>query len=102
MLKELLVSADTKEEIAAIIQDAFIGHLQQLLRIQKGRITGDDNVAELGVDSLAAVDIRAWIWKSVGQDVAVMKVLGASSIAKCKLPSPGFTHELLLTNFSVS
>ncbi|KAK0649293.1 hypothetical protein B0T16DRAFT_326350 [Cercophora newfieldiana] len=81
-LRELLVGSDTKEEVARTIQDAFIHHLQQLLRIPEGRVTGDDNIAEIGVDSLVAVEIRAWFWKNVGQDIAVMKVLGASSIAK--------------------
>ncbi|KAK4447802.1 Nonribosomal peptide synthetase 14 [Podospora aff. communis PSN243] len=81
-LKQLVVGADTKPEIATIIQDAFIGNLQQLLQIPKGRLTGDDSIADIGVDSLIAVEIRGWFWKNVGQDVAVMKVLGASSIAK--------------------
>ncbi|KAK0611417.1 hypothetical protein B0T14DRAFT_440480 [Immersiella caudata] len=79
-LRELVVGADTKSEIATIIQDAFIGSLQQLLQIPKGRLTGDDSIADIGVDSLVAVEIRGWFWKNVGQDVAVMKVLGVSSI----------------------
>lgn len=81
-LKELIVGAGTKDELAGVIQSAFIGHLEHTLRISKGTVTSDDSISDLGVDSLVAVEIRAWFWKSVGQDVAVMRVLGASSIAK--------------------
>jgi hypothetical protein len=32
------------------------------------------------VDSLAAVELRSWAWKALGQDVAVMKILGGATV----------------------
>jgi len=36
---------------------------------------------DLGVDSLVAVEMRTWFAQEVGADVAVLKILGGSSIA---------------------
>lgn len=81
-LAELMEQADTVAAAAEILLPPFQRHLESLLRLPKESVGGDSSLGELGVDSLVAVDIRSWIWKTVGQDVAVMKVLGATSIAK--------------------
>ncbi|KAK4035108.1 hypothetical protein C8A01DRAFT_48664 [Parachaetomium inaequale] len=66
-LRELMDGAATAEELTRVLVDG---------------VTGEHSIAELGVDSLAAVEIRAWAWKALGQDVAVMKLLGGATIAK--------------------
>ncbi|CAK7265004.1 Type I Iterative PKS [Sporothrix epigloea] len=43
-------------------------------------IRSDSSMVELGVDSLVAVQVRTWLWRTTGRDVSVMKVLGAPSI----------------------
>jgi hypothetical protein len=58
---------------------------QQLLYLQRGTVARYNSLGELGVDSLAAVEVRSWIWKSLAHDVAVMKIIGATSITDCKL-----------------
>lgn len=83
-LKELLGSAHSQSELLEVVSSAFTGYLEKLLHLQEGTVTRDNSLGELGVDSLAAVDVRSWIWKSLAQDVAVMKIIGATSITNCK------------------
>ncbi|CCC12736.1 PKS4 [Sordaria macrospora] len=93
-LSEDLEAATTKEDVMKVYIPAFIGRLEALLQIVEGEITPANSVTELGVDSLVAVEIRSWIWKSVAQDVAVMKILSATSIAQlCE----GIAADLLAT-----
>ncbi|AEO68365.1 uncharacterized protein THITE_2050301 [Thermothielavioides terrestris NRRL 8126] len=81
-LKEQMDAAQTSAELVDVLVQVFIARLQSQLQLAEGSVTGDHSIAELGVDSLAAVDIRAWIWKALGLDVAVMKILSGLTIAK--------------------
>ncbi|CAK7270803.1 Type I Iterative PKS [Sporothrix epigloea] len=45
-----------------------------------GSICKDSSMADLGVDSLVAVQVRTWLWRTTGRDVSVMKILIAPSI----------------------
>ncbi|EAQ83688.1 hypothetical protein CHGG_10092 [Chaetomium globosum CBS 148.51] len=45
-------------------------------------VTPEHSPAELGVDSLAAVELRAWAWRVLGLDVAVMKITSGATIAR--------------------
>ncbi|KAK4237127.1 hypothetical protein C8A03DRAFT_44984 [Achaetomium macrosporum] len=81
-LKQLIEAADTKEAIVDLLVHGFVAHLQSQLQLAEGSVTGEHSIVELGVDSLVAVDVRSWIWKTLGQDVAVMKILGGSTILK--------------------
>jgi hypothetical protein len=83
-LAELLEQAETVPAAVKVLLPSFQRHLEGLLRLPKESVGKDSSLGELGVDSLVAVDIRSWIWKTAGQDVAVMKVLGATSITKRK------------------
>ncbi|CAK7211446.1 Type I Iterative PKS [Sporothrix curviconia] len=47
-----------------------------------GQIRSDSSMVELGVDSLVAVEMRTWLWRTTGRDVPVMKILGAASIGR--------------------
>jgi NADP-dependent 3-hydroxy acid dehydrogenase YdfG len=81
-LKQLIEEAETKEEIVDILVHGFVARLQSLLHLADGNVTSEHSIVELGVDSLAAVDIRTWFWKTLGQDVAIMKFLGGCTILK--------------------
>ncbi|KXX76983.1 Nonribosomal peptide synthetase 14 [Madurella mycetomatis] len=81
-LKELVGNAQTVDELVDVLVGGFIARLRNQLHLSEGAVTGDHSVIELGVDSLAAVEIRSWVWKTLGQDVAVMKILGGSTIEK--------------------
>ncbi|CAJ2510598.1 Uu.00g062230.m01.CDS01 [Anthostomella pinea] len=81
-LKEELVILNEAGAMAETILAAFAERLETLLQLPKGGISKEEGMAELGVDSLVAVEVRNWIWKTVGKDISVLKVLGASSIFK--------------------
>ncbi len=83
-LKELLTGAESKQELLDVVVSGFTEYLERLLQLPEKSVTGDNSIAELGADSLVAVEIRSWMWKSLAQDVAVMKILGATSITKSK------------------
>lgn len=80
-VKVQLQTAKSQEEAFAITRDAFLAHLKRLLCITK-----EDNLDDLvglvdqGVDSLVAVDIRAWFLKELGVDVPTLKILGGGSV----------------------
>ncbi|KAK4120609.1 ketoacyl-synt-domain-containing protein [Parathielavia appendiculata] len=81
-LKQLMDAAATKEQLVEVLVEGFVDRLQSQLQLSEGSVTGEHTIVELGVDSLAAVEIRSWAWKSLGQDVAVMKILGGATILK--------------------
>lgn len=74
-------------EVARVLLEAMCRRIEAILQHPAGSINNDTagaSFADLGVDSLAAVELRNWVYKAVGQDVPVMKILGAPSIARCK------------------
>jgi len=79
-VKDLIDAAAGKDELVEVLVQAFIVRLQSQLRLGEGAVTREHSIVELGVDSLAAVELRGWAWKTLGQDVAVMKILGGSTI----------------------
>jgi acyl transferase domain-containing protein len=81
-LKQLLDGAATKEELVEVLVKGFVDRLESQLQLEAGAVTSEHSIAELGVDSLAAVEIRSWAWKALGQDVAVMKILGGATVLK--------------------
>lgn len=80
-VQALIQQAKCLEDIVSVVQSTLCSRMDSILQLPGGSVRPDSSIAELGVDSLAAVDIRQWFYKVVGQNVAVMKILGASSIA---------------------
>ncbi len=81
-LGELVQEANSREELVDVLVQGFIGRLRAQLRLGEGAVTREHSVVELGVDSLAAVEVRAWAWKALGQDVPVMKILGGATVGE--------------------
>jgi hypothetical protein len=82
--RELIDEATGSDDLHSVLMTEFCLHLEGLLQLPKDSIRGDNSIAELGVDSLVAVEIRSWFWKTVAKDIAVLRILGSSSITKCK------------------
>jgi hypothetical protein len=95
-LSDRLVGLTLASEINTVLLEFFAAFLEGMLQLPEGTVNGDSNIAGLGVDSLFAVEIRSWIWKSIKRDVPVLKILGSASIQKCRSPC------LLSTWFSAS
>lgn len=87
-VKEILDQAETAEAATEVLLGAFTTHLEGLLQLPPVAVHGENSISELGVDSLVAVDIRSWFWRSTETDVAVMKILASVSINKRKPLNP--------------
>ncbi|KAM3552779.1 hypothetical protein ARSEF4850_007222 [Beauveria asiatica] len=84
-LAQQVSEAAADEEAAAAVLKAFAAKLEGILLLPLGSI-GDDSagrpVTDLGIDSLVAVEIRTWFLKQLRVDVAVMKILGGSTVGQ--------------------
>lgn len=98
-VKERLEQAETVDAATETLLAPFSSFLEDLLQLPKGSVRSDHSLTELGVDSLVAVSIRSWILRTSGEDIAVLKILGSTSIAKRELlpllPRIVFSTELL-------
>lgn len=77
-----LQTAPNDDAAYAIIRDAFMAHLERMLHMAEDQ-TIDESVAlvEQGVDSLVAVDIRAWFLRELQADIPTLKVMGGGSVS---------------------
>lgn len=81
-VKVLLQEAKNWDSAYAVTRDAFLQHLTRMLRLSEdSKLEEKVPLIEQGVDSLVAVDIRAWFLKELAVDVPTLKVLGGGSIA---------------------
>ncbi|KAI8957622.1 ketoacyl-synt-domain-containing protein [Daldinia sp. FL1419] len=81
-LKDTIATLSEPDSISEYILIALKERLQTLLQLPEHAICPSQSISDLGVDSLAAVEIRGWIFKAVGKDVSVIKLLGGTSIQK--------------------
>ncbi|KAI0008763.1 beta-ketoacyl synthase domain-containing protein [Xylariaceae sp. FL0662B] len=81
-LKEVLAGLTEVDAMAQAILERFAERLEAMLQLPQGSVHADHGITELGVDSLIAVEIRNWIWKAVGRDVSVLKILATRNIHK--------------------
>lgn len=82
-VKEQLASAATADAVAEIVTAGFVAKLRSKLQLPGEAVVARDVApAELGVDSLIAVDLRTWFVREVGVDVPVLRILGGASIGQ--------------------
>ncbi|KAI1654143.1 ketoacyl-synt-domain-containing protein [Daldinia decipiens] len=81
-LKDNIAILTEPDSVSRAILVAFTERLQTLLQLPIEAICPNQSISELGVDSLAAVEIRGWIFKAIGKDVSVIKLLSGTSIKK--------------------
>jgi hypothetical protein len=77
--------------------DAFIVKLHHKLQVSSETTISQDAVLlELGIDSLVAVDLRAWFVTEVGVDMPILKILGGASILELVTDAVGRLPQTLL------
>jgi hypothetical protein len=82
-VREQLSEAKSLEEAVAIVEKGFMAKLKNKLRMaEDADVAREAAPAELGVDSLVAVDLRTWFVKEVGVDVPVLKILGGMPLGQ--------------------
>jgi NAD(P)-dependent dehydrogenase (short-subunit alcohol dehydrogenase family)/acyl carrier protein len=81
-IKGQLEKTTSNEEILEIISTGLIAKLRTRLGLSpdQGNISQKTQLAELGVDSLIALDLRSWFSKEIGVDVSILEILSGVSI----------------------
>lgn len=83
-IQERVRLAPSAEAAAEILEVAMCRKMESILQLPINSITPDSRISDIGLDSLAAVEMRNWFYKSVGADVPVMKILAASCLSDGK------------------
>ncbi|OJJ97688.1 hypothetical protein ASPACDRAFT_108, partial [Aspergillus aculeatus ATCC 16872] len=72
---------ESPAEAFAVVKEAFVAHLKRLLRIPAAEAVDEAvPLVDRGVDSLVAVDIRAWFTKELQADIPTLKILNGGSV----------------------
>ncbi|TQV94383.1 hybrid NRPS/PKS enzyme [Cordyceps javanica] len=80
-VRDELEAVTTKPQAYKIIQDSFVSKLKRILQIsEEDPIDFETGLVDLGLDSLIAVEVRAWFMKQIDVDIPVLKILGGCSI----------------------
>src|SRR5690606_4894206 len=76
--------------------------MSEVLQISPENIQINSPIISLGVDSLVAVEIRAWLLRALDADIAVLNILGGLSIADlCELVAFRLRPDLIQPSPSV-
>ncbi len=86
-VRTLLLDVTTTGERLGVVTDAFLGRLQAILQT---RLESSEEKAgflaattdDTGIDSLVAIEIRAWFQKEMDVDLPILKILGGATIAE--------------------
>ncbi|TLD28274.1 hypothetical protein PspLS_04137 [Pyricularia sp. CBS 133598] len=82
-IKDMVELAQTAAEVQEVVAAGLEVKLRKMLQLREGApLDMRLGLSDIGVDSLAANEIRSWVFKNVGKDVGVMKILGAASVDK--------------------
>jgi len=76
----LLVAAESREAAEGIIVKAIIQKLSKALGIEAQSIDPSQPLAAYGVDSLVGVELRTWLLKEIGAEIAVFDIVGETTV----------------------
>lgn len=80
-LRTLLAASETRADATVVVLEALLLKLARALTMPVAELDATRSTAAYGLDSLVAVDVRNWIYREAGADVAVFEVLQSSSLA---------------------
>ncbi|KAI1638954.1 polyketide synthase-like protein [Biscogniauxia mediterranea] len=85
-LETQLAEAKTIDEVRQIVRDATLDRLRALFRLDVDTMDQENidatRLDELGIDSLVAVEIRAWLLKAMLVNYPVLKILSGISVGE--------------------
>ncbi|KAJ4403512.1 hypothetical protein N0V85_005079 [Neurospora sp. IMI 360204] len=76
----LLGATDSLDTAEAIVLEAMLTKISKALGVETVNLDASKPLHAFGVDSLVAVELRTWLLKEVGAEVAVFDIMGGSSI----------------------
>ena len=91
LVEALLNAATTYEDAAAVVQKAIIAKLSGLLAVPEDSIDPKRSISSNGVDSLVAMEFRAFLAKEVKADVPVLDIMGSLSLAALAQKTAGIS-----------
>ena len=98
-----LAEQTTEGGVYDALMDGLKNQLAKQLQLPSaGEISADQAVVELGVDSLTAVDLRAWFTKELDMDMPVLKILGGATLAEVVADAAKRLSKELTPNLAVS
>jgi hypothetical protein len=79
---EAFREANSVSDAAIVATEMLRIKTSRLLGIQVGDVDGGSQIERYGVDSLVAIELRNWVLKELGADVAVFEILGGITIVE--------------------
>ncbi|KAL3458861.1 hypothetical protein BJX64DRAFT_301686 [Aspergillus heterothallicus] len=72
----------SRDEGAPIVQEALVNRVAKFLQTSPSEIDASKPLYHYGVDSLAAVEMRNWVFREIKAEVSLLEVMSASPIAQ--------------------
>ncbi|THV55759.1 hypothetical protein BGAL_0004g00460 [Botrytis galanthina] len=76
----LLRKATSLQDAITLVAEWFSGKIGQILGLAVSEIDTSKPIHTYGIDSLIAIDLKNWLAKEIGADIAVFMLLGNTSI----------------------
>jgi len=81
IVQALLSAATSMDEAAQIVVDGVRAKLSSLLAIPIDNVDPSKSISSNGVDSLVAMEFRAYLAKDLGAEIPLLDIMGTSSIS---------------------
>ncbi|KAJ0418705.1 hypothetical protein BJY00DRAFT_314616 [Aspergillus carlsbadensis] len=72
----------SRDEGVPIVQEALVNRVAKFLQTSPSEIDASKPLYHYGVDSLAAVEMRNWVFREIKADISLLEVMSASPIAQ--------------------
>ncbi|KAL3471493.1 hypothetical protein BJX99DRAFT_250425 [Aspergillus californicus] len=72
----------SREEGVALVQDALVNRVAKFLQTARSEIDVSKPLYHYGVDSLAAVEMRNWVFREIKSEISLLEVMSASPISQ--------------------
>ncbi|KAK7993281.1 hypothetical protein PG989_006662 [Apiospora arundinis] len=79
-LAQQISAAESREEVHTVVQDALTGKLVELLAMDPGDVRVHVPMADFGLDSLVAIELKNWVFRSFKAAMQTADVLEAASL----------------------
>ncbi|TDZ10621.1 Reducing polyketide synthase pksF [Colletotrichum sidae] len=80
--RALLAGAASRDEAGGVVLDALLLKVARMLSVEAADLDTSRPLHAYGIDSLVAVELRAWLARELGADVSVLDVMNDSSLAR--------------------